>query len=224
MEFLEKVSIVRGNLHIWWNNSLKNLEGLSSLVELGGNLVIGGVLENLQGIGPLEYIGGNLEIMGDGPRDLSGLENLKQVEGFVGFYDSTTLLSLNGLGALRTIGKGLGLKDLQNLQSLSDLKSLISIGGGLEITNSDSLTSLQGLENITYLGEELFIEDNDALETIKELGNLTFVGGDFNWSIMIQDNPMLPTCEANWLVETIGEENIVGEVAISRNNDDLTCD
>ena len=70
-----------------------------------------------------------------------------------------------------------------------------SVGGNLEVFINNSLTSLQDLEN---------------------LGS---VGG----TLEVYSNPLLATCEAEWLEATIGLEHIAGEIRIENNDDTGTC-
>ena len=106
-----------------------------------------------------------------------------------------------------------------SLTNLADLENLTSVEGDLWIEYTRDLANLTGLENLTSVKGELKIY-RTGLNDITGLNNLASVGED----LRIYGNDILPTCEAEWLRDTIGVENIGGEISIYGNCDACTCE
>ena len=128
--------------------SITNLNGLSSITHIGGNLTIGSLrnLTSLEGLGSLTSVGGTLYIAGNpGLTNLQGLGSLTSIGGVFSIGGNANLTSLSGLNSLTTIGAS------------NVANGGLIIGGG-----HPSLTSLTGLDRVTYIGN-LHISDNAAL-------------------------------------------------------------
>ena len=125
------------------------------------------------------------------------------------------LSSLSGIGAFTSVGNlEISYNDL--LTSLSGLGNLTS-AGNVEIAANDSLTSLDGVENLNYI-TKLEIKNNIALTDLHGLASLGTVEGSFE----IKNNPVLPTCEGEWLLDSI--EFVGGPLFdIINNCDTCTC-
>ncbi len=161
-------------------NNITNLNGLSQLTSIGGNLEIKGndVLTSLTGLGGLSSIGGRLSIVYNSTlTNLTGLDNVASIGGSLSIQLNNTLTDLTGLGKVIFIGSGLSMYYNSSLTSLSGLESLTSLEGGLYVSGNNSLTSLSGLENITFIGDGLYISDNDSLTSLTGLENVTSIGG-----------------------------------------------
>jgi hypothetical protein len=160
---------IGGNLIIDYTHSLTNLNGLNNLSSIGGDLSISSgqsEITNLTGLAKLNSIGGGFYIgENKSMRALTGLENLKSVGGNFQIRDSF-LDSLTGLENLTTIGGYIYFFYNNFLKSLSALDKLNSIGGEMYIVGNPMLTSLTGLENIDALSiTELNIFNNEILST-----------------------------------------------------------
>jgi hypothetical protein len=57
------------------------------------------------------------------------------------------------------------------------------------------ITSLAGLETLQIIEEELVLLDNPALASLRALTGLAFAH-----HVGIGNNPVLPTCDADWLL------------------------
>jgi len=101
---------------------------------------------------------------------------------------------------------------------LSELSECEKITGSLLI-NDSNLTNFEGLDSLTSVGGAMGIFENTALASLSGLENITYVGGQLS----IQNNVVLPTCEAEWLRDNIGVENIGGTIDISYNCNACTC-
>ncbi len=177
-----------------------NLNGLSVMASIGGDLSIGyysdipgpsGVenplLTNLIGLGGLTSIGGNLSISSNAAlTNLSGLDALTTIAGSLYILKNGALTSLSGLDNLIAIGGNLKIGDVYcagwngnpNLTSLTGLEGLTSIGGYLNINSSYVLTNLSGLDNVVSIGGYLSIIGNLALASLTGLDNVTSIAGD----------------------------------------------
>jgi hypothetical protein len=92
----------------------------------------------------------------------------------------------------------------------------------------ERLPDLDGLGRLAYVGGSLMIRAgfgenapehvNAELASIEGLGNLESVAGD----VQIENNPKLPTCAAEALVDRL--VYFYGSVSIAGNDDTATCD
>jgi hypothetical protein len=109
------------------------------------------------------------------------------------------------------------------------LAGVVNIDGSLTIAGS--LESLAPLADLTSITGALEISANAALTSLRGLAALNAVE-----SVTVTNNPLLPTCEAEWLVDnitlglggTIGDvlpdgSVEAGEVEIAGNDDSGTC-
>ncbi len=136
-------------------------------------------------------VSGNVSISGTDITDLSPLQNLTSIGGFLYIFNNTNLTSLSGLENLTSIGGYLQLGDNTNLTSLSGLENLTSIGGDLSIGSNSVLTSLSGLENLTSIGGYLYIGFNSALTSLSGLENINPASIT---ALYIESNPNLILC------------------------------
>jgi len=145
---------------------------------LQGNVIINGSdITNLTGLENLTSIGGYLRIYSnDALTSLTGLDNLTSIGGYLSIYNNTALTSLIGLEGLTSVGGMFFIGENFALTSLTGLDYLTSIGDNLTISNSNALTNLTGLDNMTFIGGYLKISDNDALTSLTGLDNLTSIG------------------------------------------------
>ena len=202
---------IDGSLIIKENQSLTSLFGLNNLTTIGEDLSIGTgsyswtgnpLLNNLSGLQSLTSIGSTLRVMWNhGLKDLSGIENLSNVEnikvssndsllslnglqgvkninGFVMISWSEALNTLNGLNNLTTAGK-VTLYRLINLYDLSGFDRLNTITNDLIIKENFSITSITSFDSLTYIGGNLTIESNGNLIELSGFHNLTEIAEDF---------------------------------------------
>lgn len=110
--------------------------------------------------------------------DLSGLINLTKIDGYLGVFSTTELVSLNGFNNLQDLG-GLNLVFNQNLESLTELINITELSSNqLQIGFNPSLQSLQGLNNIQTISGRLYLgAGNDNLTSFAGLNSLVSVGG-----------------------------------------------
>jgi cysteine-rich repeat protein len=201
---------------------IEGVEPLGRLESVGGDLYIFGnaTLASLAGLESLTSVGGNLEIITNQELvSLSGLDNLQEIGGDL-YLDNNMLLSdLSALGSLVTIEGSLRIVNSPGLSRLLGLNSLASVGGDLVVRENEWLSDLNGLDGLTSVGGILLIYRNPRLVNLHALGSLASVGGDFT----VVENTGLPSCEAEWLRDSIGLDNISGLVAINGNDPRGVC-
>lgn len=197
------------------NGGITNLNGLSQLTSLGGNIKIvnNNSLINLTGLDNIQSITGELRIGewnngNNSINSLTGLENLTTVGGNVAIYNNPQLQNMTGLNSLTSIGGNLWAWNNNNLANLTGLDVLASIGIDIGFGNNVNLSSLNGLQALTTLGAILYIKNNDALINFTGLDNLNTIGS----YIYINDNYALTSLDGLENVTSIG-----GEIVIAQN-------
>ncbi len=161
--------------------------------EIEGDMSINGNnISNLNGLSVLTSVGGDLNITATQfLQNLSGLENLIFVGGHMDFRVNSNINSLSGLGKLNKIGGYLRFDENNSLPNLMGLTNLDSIGGNLIISSNNSLINLSGLENVSFIGGSIRIFANDSLISLTGLDN---VEAESINDIYIQWNESLENC------------------------------
>lgn len=134
--------------------------------EIEGNILIYGIgIYNLTGLNVLTSIGGYLEIIcTQSLINLNGLENLTHIGSHLRIEENYALKNLTGLDNLSSVRGNLGILYNEFLVSLNGLSKLNSIDEFIEISHNPALTSLTGLENIDPNSiNDLFISYNNSL-------------------------------------------------------------
>ncbi len=186
--------------------------------EITGYLYIGG--SNITDLSPLnniQSVGGYLNIESNSQlTNLDGLSNLTQIGGFLAFQSNDILENLDGLGNLTQIGGYLNIYYNSQLTNLDGLGNLTQIGGNLYITSNSQLTNLDGLSALESINGSLFIYDNPVLTDISGLQNIdpATILSTNGLGLYIQYNPLLSVCNLdNFCTYLAGD----GERTISGN-------
>ncbi len=156
---------VTGLLHVLSNASVANLDGLSALTNIGGDLAIAG---------------------NSALTDVSGLAALTSVGGYVSFNSNAVLPNLDGLSALASVGQGLSVSLNPLMTNIDDLSALETVGGFLIISQNAILGDLDGLSSLASVGLYMEIANNPALTNIDGLSALATAG-----SVSILSNAVL---------------------------------
>jgi hypothetical protein len=130
-------------------SGLENLASIGGFVWIKQNIV----LENLTGLNNLVSVEGNFDIsLNNNLTSLIGLGNLQSITGSLRigpYYEGNpALINLTGLEALTNIGGYLNVINNPHLTDLNALENLTSIGGQINIALNPELKSLSGLDNI----------------------------------------------------------------------------
>ena len=217
---------------------IENLNGLSGLTTVNGNLSIGSnILTDLSGLSGLTFVGEGLTISGNnsltdiisssfaalttvGYLTISDNPLLDNINGFLALTSvnadlyierNAVLTNVNGLSALASIGGPyLLIDDNPLLTDISGLSNLKSISGFLQILNNAALTNLNGLSGLSTINGNLHIINNAALNNLNEISGLGTINGD----LLIQDNSALSDCN----IAAVCDLTVVTETTTISNN------
>jgi hypothetical protein len=213
------------------NTALTDLEGLHHLTSAGSVKLYGGFtsLRGLRSLVEASSFAGRFDAL----HDFTELESLTRIE--VGLVLSGDFATLAGFEGVDFAGD-LRIAETENLTTLAPLSGITELHS-LDLTDNRSLVDIEGLQSVTRVQAEVRIEGtcavtqepdggttrtclaNEALTSLRGLRGLESVGG----RLVVQDNPALPACEAEWLRDAIGAENIGGEVVLAANDGTGAC-
>ncbi|MFD1629407.1 leucine-rich repeat protein [Pseudopedobacter beijingensis] len=109
--------------------------------------------------------------------DLTPLQNITTLTGYLLIRNNPYLTNVNGLSALTSIGGYLLIQNNNALTDVNGLSALTSIGRYLSFHNNSALTNLNGLNNLTSIPQYLNLFDNPLLTNIAGLSSITTIGG-----------------------------------------------
>ncbi len=158
--------------------------------EIEGIVIISGVdITNLNGLNTLVSIGGSLEIgtswlptNNQHLISLSGLELLTSIGGDLRISENDSLSDIFAFSNLTSVGGNIEIVENDALTNLSGLENLTSIPGTIGIFYNDNMVNLGGLQNLIFVGGAMLIFDNYLLSDLDDLESLTSIGGDFSIS------------------------------------------
>lgn len=225
-----------GFLEVFVNPNLSSLNGMPSLSSLDNLSLFQNT--NLADMSQLSFVETltNVEIWANGLNNLSGLENLQTVEGYIKISNEP-LTNFNDLASLQTINGSLYLQDnpqavdfsaFSNITTLHDLyiigcssmtdlfgfAGLQTITGSFRIGSNSGLIDLAGLNDLSSV-EYFDIYNNENFLSLKGIENLDFIGQ----RVLIDDNESLRS------VETLNyvSPSQVNEVVIMNNPLLVSC-
>jgi len=207
----------------------------TSVIEGDLTVVSAGDLSKLAGTGYFT-LAGTLTIVGSELIDLSGLKNLRAIEGDLVVQANPFLTAVSGpvlervdghiiitgnprlehLGALRNLAElrgDLRIEDNPALRSLEGLNQLKLVAGSLVLRVLDRLGSMGALASLEIIGEDLDIEELTILSNI-ELAALERIGG----SLRIVSNPALRSLSGLAVLKKVVELMVDGGVYIQGNS------
>ena len=179
-----------GYLDIGANQSLVNIDALSQLEKVSGDLLIGGnFLTNLNGLASLTEVGS----LGFGETFLTntdGLLKLKKISETLAISFNFNLTNLNGLANLEEVGKHVRIRFNVNLRDYCGLYNLFNsgtIGGDIEInTNGANTVAVDPPQNVTVNADPGLCS---AAITKAALGTATAVGCLPEFATAVYDLP-----------------------------------
>lgn len=145
LDGLENLDTINRGLVVYHFVPFSNIDALSNLTYLGGNLILSlygnnATFNSFAPLSNLTEIGGDVYIRDTDITSLEGFENITSIGGYFELY---------------------GNDDLVNLDALSNLNS---INGRLDLFANHSLTDISGLNNLNINGiDELIIDANSSL-------------------------------------------------------------
>lgn len=212
---LSNLTSVNGDLHIGYNAALTSLNGLSNLISVGEDLIISynAVLNSLIGLSNLTSIDGDLLVFENNTlASLNALSNLTSIKGSLDIYGSR-VTSLDGLHNLTTVGKDLYIRDNFDLTSLDALSKISSLKG-LSISGNSSLTSLDGLHNLASIHGDVIKFDGTGSLFIRDNAALTSLNGLHNLTSVGED---LDISNNNVLTSFCGIAQLINNGQIEQN-------
>lgn len=166
-------------------DDITNLIGLNAVTSIEGTLLIkeNGSLPYLAGLGNLEHVENLMIINNDGLVNLTGLESLDTINGYVRIWYNDLITSLSGLDSLSFVGSDLMIEGNYALQNCKGMENLKRVGGSLVVGciagwmhYNRSLKSLAGFNNLSSVGGLLWINCNDSLTDLTGLESLVTIG------------------------------------------------
>jgi hypothetical protein len=219
-------------LHYSQQDPITNLDGLSNVRYIGGDVYIEGFfLTDISGLNNVERIKGDLSFWGyDSMRNMDAFTSLVEINGNL-IIDRTRFDTISGFGSIEKIDldificdnwalqvseplgpinnvRSLYLDDNYRLLNLTCLSNFDSVGY-LYIAENNAIKDFSGLNNLRYV-ETLKIDYNESLENLVGLENLETIV-EF---LHIIFNPILKSIES---LESLKIEEIE-EVSICSND------
>jgi len=151
---------------------------------------------------------GSLTISGD-INDLSGLNFIEYLSGYLNFSTATVLTDVSGFSALEIQGN----MTISNCDAMSSLSGIdeISLGSSLRIENCDALIDISQLSSVTSINNDLYFSNNDLLVSLTGLDNITSVNG----KVTVINHASLTDCSA--ICNMINVDGIAGTTNIYAN-------
>ena len=206
---------------------ITNLDGLSVLNSIGGDLIIGmnPYLLGLSGLDNITSIGGDFRFNANHiVNDFEGLGSLTNIGGsfIVGEYSmggtgNQNINNFSGLGNLISIGGDFVVWYNYSLENLAGFDNLNSIAGKLEFRWNDELQNFNGLESLSSVGEIITISSNEVLTSLAGLENINLETIE---ELTISDNPLLTDCNIENICGFL--DNPTGSITIYDNA--IGCD
>ncbi len=194
---------IGGNLWVQGMPQLTNLGGLASLDSIGGSLRLANNPNQItaSGLPALRQVG-NIEIYGTAMQDLTGLDSIRNVPGFVQISYMPELRDFQGLGQLETIGGRLEVAYNQALINFDGLGTLTTIGENFTVYENTALENFAGLTGLRDIGNQAYFYNNAVLNNFAGLDGLQKIGD----SLVIFSNPALTSLEGFTVLDTIADD------------------
>ncbi|MNY01942.1 Receptor L domain protein [compost metagenome] len=115
-------------------------------------------------------IPGNVWIEGSDITDLSPLQNITSVGGYLVVENNAALTNVDGLNTITTLDADLTIRGNASLTNVDGLSGLTTISGWLTVDDNAVITDISGLDNVSSGIGNLVITDNPTL-TVCDLPN-----------------------------------------------------
>ena len=210
---------VTGNL-IVQGSGITNVQGLSELTTVGGDLIILSAhnLSTLEGLSQVSTVGGALLILSNSAlTSLDGFSGIEHVSKYFIIQNNPNLTQLFSRSSLTTIGGYFKIYYNNNLNSLGDLSLLSSVGGTVFLMENPSLSSTFGLSGLQTVGG-LTIQINASLENVDGFSSLTTIDG----SLSIEENPKLTNLDGLAQLTTVTVDIFIAQNSSLTNLDGLS--
>lgn len=150
-------------------------------------------ITNLEALSQIETIGGNLIIQNNPDLvSLAGLDQISQVGGRLAIQNNPELISIAGLHGLVAVDQDFRLIGNASVINFSGIENLQEIGGSFTIQDNDGLFNFEGLDKLVEIKNDFSIKENEALIDLKGIESLSLISGQ----LMIDDNNSLVSLNA----------------------------
>lgn len=173
------------------------------------------------------HIQGNVIIvsnsLSDPITDLSGLNGITHIDGFLLIANNASFSTISGFNALDSVGSQIIIRENQILSEITGFSNLRIANNLLTINRCPELSSISGFQNLEYVGStlelwqtgieqienfislrevsgSLFIYNNDSLSTVSQFDSLKTVQG----AISIFNNSVVELINGFGHIDTIG--------------------
>ncbi|PVZ66364.1 hypothetical protein [Pelagibaculum spongiae] len=172
-----------------------NLKGLGLITSVRDNLYIKvlNLVEDINPLSSIKYVGGDIQVFGNEHlTNIDGLSNINALHGEIIVGYNVSLVDLNGLKNIKSVDSDISIIGNHALNNLNGLSGISKIGGSLLIQGNLALTSLDGIDNISA-NQGVSILKNPALESLNGL-NINQIEEHPSEYIYINDNRILTEC------------------------------
>lgn len=176
LEGLHNITSISNFFGVSGNSSLEDMDGLRNITFAGVgemNIRFNSSLTNLDGLSKLDSIGGDLYIYDcDSLLNLDGLRNIRSVGGFFWLFENLSLENIEGLENLETINGAFYISRNAELVNLRGLNKLNSMKGNLQIDENENLSDFCGIQNLLSGGgfpeAAFYFANNNAFDPSKQ--------------------------------------------------------
>lgn len=180
LEHLSGLTEITGNLMIRETPNLASLDGLDDLTTVGGYLYVyaaGGALQDVTGLNGVQTIGGFVRFYNNqGFTDLNTLNSLTSVGGYVYIDHNQAMTSISGFGALQSVGQYFRISNNNGLQTITGFQSLETVGHFFFFRTNPAVVTLDAFNALETVGQYMRLDTNHGLQTLDGFDSLTSVG------------------------------------------------
>ncbi len=163
---------------------------------------------DLTGLSQIKKIDGYLWIEDNHKlNSLAGLENIEQIGDFLRIEHNEQLTAIDNFFSLEKIGQDVEILHNENLQTIAGFESLVEIGGAITIRENQNLDEVTGFEEVNSVVQNISIKENPNLTTVDALKKLTSCSQDID----ISNNSILNTLSGFDSLNAIGQHFFIHE-------------
>lgn len=200
LDGLSSLKNIGGSLIVSNNSSIISFTGLSSLTNIGENLDLqyNRRLIAFYGLSTLTSIGGSLLANDTHISDFVSLSSLTTIGGDLNVQRSV-FYNFIGLSSLNSIGGNIDIRNTNAFQEFVGLSSLQSIGGTFMLDGSN-FNNFVGLSSLTTIGGGLSLLGSSRIRNVNGLNSLISIGE----GLWIEGNSELTNLNALSSLKTVG--------------------
>jgi len=144
---------------------------------IDGSLWITGDVTNLDSLYRIKKINGSLNILSTKIKDISGLNQIDSIKGYLHVRSNTLLESITGLRNV-TYLSSVVIDHNESLKEIATLDSVRNVGNHIIITENPELKSIHGLNNVATC-RNIEISNHDSLTMLNAFNGVVNVEGQY---------------------------------------------